>query len=72
LLKKQDVSSTPSRAKTVLIRVKKISLTSACPELAEWVAIRSIKKTKIMQNKPNFQNAKNVLTLIDTRNYNKL
>ena len=25
-----------------------------------------------MQNKPNFQNAKNTLTLVDTRNYNKL
>ena len=25
-----------------------------------------------MQNKPNFQNAKNVLTLVDTRNYNEL
>jgi hypothetical protein len=35
-------------------------------------AIRSTKKKQIMQNKPNFQNAKNVLTLVDTRNYNKL
>jgi len=25
-----------------------------------------------MQNKPNFQNAKNVLTLVDTGNYNEL
>ena len=44
-----------------------VSKKSLCP-----VAIRSIKKTKIMQNKPNSQNAKNVLTLVDTRNYNKL
>ena len=25
-----------------------------------------------MQNKPNFQNTKNALTLVDTRNYNEL
>jgi len=29
-------------------------------------------KYQIMQNKPNFQNAQNVLTLVNARNYNEL
>ena len=44
LLRKQDLSSTPSRAKTVLTRVKKISVTSvssvAIKKLSLWLHIQ--------------------------------
>ncbi len=41
LLKKQDFSSTPSRAKTVLTRVKKISVSSvAIKKLSLWLHIQ--------------------------------
>jgi hypothetical protein len=47
LLKKQDVSSTPSRAKTVSIRVKKISVSSACGlVVAKNLSTKNIKLCK--------------------------
>jgi len=55
LLKKQGLSSTPSRAKTVLIRVK--NKFSEISEICGWEYFNQ--KYQIMRNEPNFRNTKN-------------
>ena len=64
LLKKQGFSSTPSRAKTVLIRVK-----NKFSEICGWEYFNQ--KYQIMRNEPNFSKSQMFITLIKTTNYNK-
>jgi len=72
LLKKQGLSSTLSRAKTVLTRVKKISVSPVLSVAKNYFlcGYRFDQKYQIMQNKPNFQIAKNVITLVITMTNN--
>jgi hypothetical protein len=77
LLKKQNVSSTPSRAKTVLTcatgtRVKKISAPSVFSVAKNYFLCGYMfsQKYQVMQNKPNFRNAKNTITLAYTMTNN--
>ena len=75
LLKKQDLSSIPSRAKTVLISeicVKKISVSSVFSVAKNYFLCGYMfsQKYQIMQNKPNFRNAKNTITLVYTMTNN--
>jgi len=67
LLKKQGLSSTPSRAKTVLIRVKN-KFGEIC-EICGWEYFNQ--KYQIMRNEPNFSKSQMFITLIKTSNYNK-
>jgi hypothetical protein len=73
LLKKQDLSSTPSRAKTVLTCAIGISETCV-KKIFAFSAASAVKpfdqKYQIMQNKPNFQNIRNVITLVYTMTNN--
>jgi len=78
LLKKQGLSSTPSRAKTVLIRVKN-KFCEIC-EICGWEYFNQkylpceahrAKKGQIMRNEPNFSKSQMFITLIKTTNYNK-
>jgi len=67
LLKKQGLSSTPSREKTVLIRVKN-KFCEIC-EICGWEYFNQ--KYQIMRNEPNFSKSQMFITLITTTNYNK-
>jgi len=70
LASRMPFTENASRAKTVLICgicVKKISAFSAASAVKPFD-----QKYQIMQNKPNFQNAGNALTLVNIRNYNEL
>ena len=80
LASRMPFAENASRAKTVLMlsplrkqgQCLKKTLCSLWQKTIFSVAYEFDQKYQIMQNKPNFQNTKNVLTLVDTRSYNKL